>query len=255
MDANLKDNFEVKVGEFEGPLELLLDLIEKRKLHISDVSLSQVVDEFIEYIKSFEEFPMRDSADFILVASTLLLIKSKSLLPNLPLTEEEKGSIENLENRLAVYKKYKKLSAEIAKIFGNFMYFARERKKFRVVFSPTQDISLSSLKNTLTDVLKNMPEKIESLPKVIMDKVLSLEEMIDRLSKRIEKNLKASFKDFADVDKVDGSTSSPLAKINVIVSFLAMLELVKQGLVRVNQEKHFEDIQIESENAGVPIYY
>ena len=103
----METDFKVKVGEFEGPLELILDLIEKRKLHISDISLSQVADEFIEYIKSFEEFPMSDSADFILVASTLLLIKSKSLLPNLPLTEEEQGSIEDLENRLSAYKKYK----------------------------------------------------------------------------------------------------------------------------------------------------
>ena len=103
----MPEDFKVRVGEFEGPLELVLDLIEKRKMHISDVSLSQVADEFIEYIKSFEEFPIADSADFILVASTLLLIKSKSLLPNLQLTEEEQGSIEDLENRLASYKNIK----------------------------------------------------------------------------------------------------------------------------------------------------
>ena len=100
----MHDDFKVKIGEIEGPLELILDLIEKRKLHISDVSLSQVADEFIEYIKSFEEFPIQDSADFILVASTLLLIKSKSLLPNLSLTPEEQDNIEDLENRLATYK-------------------------------------------------------------------------------------------------------------------------------------------------------
>ncbi len=76
----MDSDFKVKVGQFEGPLDLLLELIEKRKLHISDVPLSEVADEFIEYIKSFEEFPIADSADFILVASTLLLIKSKSLL-------------------------------------------------------------------------------------------------------------------------------------------------------------------------------
>ncbi|MEK7117749.1 MAG: segregation/condensation protein A, partial [Patescibacteria group bacterium] len=83
-------DFKVKTGDFEGPLELLLELIEKRKLHINDVSLSQVADDFIAHIKSLEEFPMNDSADFILIASTLLLIKSKSLLPTLELTEDEK---------------------------------------------------------------------------------------------------------------------------------------------------------------------
>lgn len=243
----MPEDFKVKVGEVEGPLELILDLIEKRKLHISDVSLSQVADEFIEHIKSFEEFPIGDSADFILVASTLLLIKSKSLLPNLQLTEEERVSIEELENRLAAYKKYKELAAGIQKMFGNFLYFAKEKPHRTAIFSPTADITLVSLKNALGEALKNMPQKIEELPKVVVDKIISLEEMVDKLTERIKTSLKTSFKDFSNIGKA--------GKVNVIVSFLAMLELVKQGLVRVEQNRHFEDISIESENAGVPSYY
>jgi segregation and condensation protein A len=246
MPEDFRADFKVRVGEVEGPLELILDLIEKRKLHISDISLSQIADEFIEYIKSFDEFPMSDSADFILVASTLLLIKSKSLLPNLDLTPEEQGSIEDLENRLAQYKKYKELAAGVGKMFGNFLYFAEERKRVNVVFSPTSDITLSSLKNSLSEVLRNMSQKIEALPKLAVAKIISLEEMIGRLSERIKNSLKTSFKDFSKMGKAE--------KVDVIVSFLAMLELVKQGLVRVNQEKHFEDISIEGENASVPVY-
>ncbi|MEK7200974.1 MAG: segregation/condensation protein A, partial [Patescibacteria group bacterium] len=214
----MPEDFKVRVGEFEGPLELVLDLIEKRKMHISDVSLSQVADEFIEYIKSFEEFPIADSADFILVASTLLLIKSKSLLPNLQLTEEEQGSIEDLENRLASYKKYKELTVGIGKMFGNFLYFAEEKKRVSVGFFPTSDISLLSIKNALLEVLQNMPAKIEELPKVVVEKIISLEEMIGNLSERIKTSLRTSFSDFAGVGKAE--------KINIIVSFLAMLELV-----------------------------
>jgi segregation and condensation protein A len=242
----MPEDFIVKVGDFEGPLELVLDLIEKRKLHISDLSLSQVADEFIEHIKSFEEFPLGDSADFILVASTLLLIKSKSLLPNLALTEEEQGSIEDLENRLISYKKYKELSLNIGKMFGNFLYFARENKKANVIFSPTPDITLNSLKNSLREVLKNMPQKIEALPKVVVQKIMSLEEMVDKLTERIKTSIKMSFKDFSGLGKAE--------KVEVIVSFLAMLELVKQGGVRVSQNNHFDDISIESEGSGVPIY-
>ena len=73
--------YTVKTEAFEGPLELLLNLIEKRKLFISDISLAQVADDYIEYINKQEDFPMASTADFILVASTLVLIKSKSLLP------------------------------------------------------------------------------------------------------------------------------------------------------------------------------
>lgn len=246
-------DFKVKVGEIEGPLELILELVEKRKLHVSNVSLSQIADEFIDYIKSFEEFPVRDSADFILVASTLLLIKSKSLLPNLQLTEEEQENIEDLENRLEVYKKYKELSKNIGKLFGNFLYFPVEksiqikRETVGNIFYPTPEITLSNLEKTLNEVLKNIPAKQENLPKVKVAKIISLEEMIGRLSERIKQNLRTSFNEFSGAGKAQ--------KIDIIVSFLAMLELIKQGAVRASQEKHFEDINIESENTGVPIYY
>jgi len=258
MDTDFKANdFKVRVGQFEGPLELLLELIEKKKLHISDVSISQVADEFIEFIKSFEKFPTADSADFILIASTLLLIKSKSLLPNLALTEEEEGSIEDLENRLTAYKKYKELSANLEKMFGNFLYFATEKKNKMVVFSPTPEISQMSLQNALQEVIKNVPKKIEALPKVVVEKIISLEETINRLRERIQTSLKTNFSDFVKTskDKKNFADISREDKINVIVSFLAMLELVKQGMVRVNQNQHFADIQIEGEASGVPTYY
>lgn len=254
VETNLKADFKVKVGEFEGPLELLLDLIEKRKLHISSVSLSQVADEFIEYTRSFENFPIADSADFILIASTLLLIKSKSLLPNLNLSEEEQGSVEDLKNRLVEYKKYKDLASGLNKIFGNFLYFGRERKTMQVVFSPTSEITLLELREAMSRVLQNAPKRTEDLPKIAVKKIISLEEMIERLSEYIGKSLKTSFSDFAEIGKVDGATSSPQEKINIIVSFLAMLELVKRGLVRVSQEDQFKEIEIESENISTPKY-
>lgn len=253
-------DFKVKVGQFEGPLDLLLDLIEKRKLHISEVTLSKVADEFVEYIKSFDK--EKDSyvpnlADFILIASTLLLIKSRSLLPSLPLTEEEQGSIDDLEKRLADYKKYKELSVGLEKMFGNFLHFAREKKEKRIVFCPTPDITLLSLKEALQEALKNVPPKIAELPKVAIAKVVSLEEMIDKLSQRIEKSLRASFSDFAKTStgKKDFSGIDRVEKASIIVSFLAMLELVKRGAVRVSQEKSFDDIQMESENTNVPAYF
>src|SRR5690242_7983178 len=87
--------YTVKTPAFEGPLDLLLDLIEKHKLAISEISLAKVADDYIAYVKTFSEFPVAMSAHFILVASTLLLIKSRSLLPNLALSDDEKGSIED----------------------------------------------------------------------------------------------------------------------------------------------------------------
>jgi len=105
-------SFTIKTESFEGPLDLLLDLIEKRKLYISDISLAKVTDDFIEHIKNIGGIEIGESAHFILVASTLLLIKSKSLLPELALTEEEQFDDEktiNLAREIA-----RKIEQEIA---------------------------------------------------------------------------------------------------------------------------------------------
>ena len=237
-------DFKVKTGEFEGPLELLLELIEKRRLHINDVSLAQVADDFIAHTKSYEEFPLADSADFILIASTLLLIKSKSLLPTLDLTPEEEGTIEDLELRLVQYKKFKELSRHVANLFGkNPLYFANESRMLYKIFAPTDEITLPNLLSHIQSALSSIPQP-QFLPKVVVEKVISLEEMIESLTDRIQKNIKMSFKNF----------SRGGDRVTVIVSFLAMLELVKQGVVRVNQQAHFDDIEIESESVSVPQY-
>src|SRR3989344_4591424 len=100
MTVTIKTQFYIKTRSFEGPLELLLELIEKRKLFISDISLAAVADEYMVYVRDFDDFPMEDTAQFILTASTLVLIKSRSLLPGVKLTEEEVSDIQDLERRL-----------------------------------------------------------------------------------------------------------------------------------------------------------
>jgi len=238
--------FTIKTQSFEGPLDLLLDLIEKRKLFINDISLAQVTDDFISHIRKFEALPMGESAHFILIASTLLLIKSKSLLPQLSLTEEEKGDIEQLETRLKIYKRIKDASKHIQTLFGTDMLFGQSRSRIQEpVFAPSADAQLERILVTLKDLIKRLPKK-EKLPQVVVQKVISLEEMIDTLTTRIQSNLRMSFKDFAGGHKEN--------KVNFIVSFLAMLELVKQGVVHVTQESHADDIVIETKEVGVPRY-
>ena len=238
--------FKIKTEIFEGPLELLLSLIEKRKLFINDIALAKVTDDFISYVKNFENFPIADSANFILIASTLLLIKSKSLLPTLDLTEEEQASIEDLEARLKIYARMKELSVHVKERFGKNMLYAKENNKIEVkVFSPQAKMTLPNLVAAMFDVIKNFPKK-EALPKTIVRKVISLEDMIGRLTQRITSNLRMSFREFANVSKEE--------RVNVIVSFLAMLELVKQGVINVVQEQKFEDIKMETMEIGVPKY-
>jgi segregation and condensation protein A len=240
-------NYTVKTKVFEGPLELLLNLIEKRKLFINDISLSQVADDYIEHINTQENFSVANTADFILVASTLVLIKSKSLLPTLDLSSEEQESIDDLEMRLKLYQKMKELSLHISQMFGkNIMFSKTPSKNIKPIFSPDKDLSLSKIKDGIMSVLHNLPQKAVAIPKKVVEKVISLEEVMENLAERITKGLKMSFKEFSGMGKGE--------KVNIIVSFLAMLELVKQGIVSVTQDKHFSDITMETDNIGTPKY-
>lgn len=244
------NGFKIKTEIFEGPLDLLLSLIEKRKLFVSDISLAQVTDEYLRHVESLQEYSVSDRTDFILIASTLLLIKSRSLLPSLSLSDEEEEGIEDLQNRLKLYQKIKELGIQIKEMYGNKMiFFPNESKSVIKVFSPHQTINLLSLSNALKDAIKRLPVKIE-LPKISVKKVVSLEEMIDRLADRIKSALKVSFKEFSGGKKVVSKED----KVEVIVSFLAMLELVKQGVINVLQDARHGDIKMETEEIGVPRY-
>ncbi|MDQ3014598.1 MAG: segregation/condensation protein A [bacterium] len=240
------EDFKIKTETFEGPLDLLLTLIEKRKLFVNDISLAKVTDDFISYVQTRENFPIAESAQFILIASTLLLIKSKSLLPTLNLTEEEEASIEDLEHRLKLYQRIRDLSLHIKDKFGKHIIFEKNQSRIVTpIFSPDESMTVPNLLNSIRTVLVNLPKK-EHLPKAVVKKVISLEEMMESLTSRIQSSLKMSFKEFSGHGKVE--------KVNVIVSFLAMLELVKQGAIDVRQETDFDDIHIETQDVGVPRY-
>ncbi len=243
---NIIMSFTVKTQSFEGPLDLLLELIEKKKLFISDISLAQVTDDFIEHIKNMGDIAIGESAHFILVASTLLLIKSKSLLPSLVLTEEEQGDIRNLETRLKIYKRIKEASQNVAKMFGEEVIFLQSQTRpIEPVFTPEPNFNLEKALYVLKDLINRLPKK-DNTPKVLLKKVISLETMIGTLTTRISNHLRLSFKEFTKDHKEN--------KVNVIVSFLAMLELVKQGVVQASQEDHLGDIVMETREIGVPRY-
>lgn len=244
--------FKVNVGDFEGPMDILLRLIEERKLHISQVSLAAVADNFIAHISNLEtRSPSGDRvskselANFILIAATLMLIKSRSLLPALEVTPEEQESMAELEQRLKLYQETKRLADGLRKLFGRQIIFSPEAgRQLAPVFAPTPEVTPGGLLAALREALKNLPQP-EKLPEVIVKKVLSLEEAIGNLTTRVQTALRLSFRQFVGSQK---------DKVNIIVSFLGLLELVKQGIVAVEQSAQFDDIQIEATETGVPKY-
>ncbi|TAL49049.1 segregation/condensation protein A [Patescibacteria group bacterium] len=252
-------NFIIKTGVFEGPLDLLLALIEKRKLFISDISLAKVADDYIAYLEGMKEFPIGTTAHFLLIASTLLLIKSKSLLPSLELSEEEESGISDLEARLRLYKRFRSLSVHVAALFGRERIYSRDRERFiQPIFSPHPQISPANIVAAAHSVLADLP-LVEEIPKALVSKIVSLEEMIVKLTKRVKASLKLSFAEFTASGgrapaRRAGKRLARDEKLNIIVSFLALLELVKRGVVEAQQREPREDIHIESQDVGVPNY-
>src|SRR3989338_3207010 len=234
--------YTIKTGNFEGPFGLLLDLVEKRKLFINDVSLAAVTEDYLSYMNRLggqTSLGSGEVASFILVASTLILIKSKSLLPNLNLTSEEEGDIKSLEERLRLYELFMKLGGHIKNNFGKKIIFApQERKSEVLIFLPDEQITKKSMMIFAQDVLGAMPKKV-FLPEVEVKKVISIEEMIDKLTERIKNSLKMSFKG------MHGKVMNKEEKVVMIVGFLAMLELVRQGIMDAVQENDGEDIIME----------
>ena len=158
--------YEVKTEVFEGPLELLLQLVEKRKLFINDISLAQVADDYIQHVRGFEKFPLKDAAGFVFVASVLVLIKSRSLLPKLDLSEEEEVSVEELQRRLEDYKRTKELSVHVAEMFGKNIIFPRVHVSAHIqpIFAPepkiTQENMLAAVYSAMSKVPRPEPVKI-----------------------------------------------------------------------------------------------
>jgi segregation and condensation protein A len=239
-------NFSVKTDAFEGPLELLIELCEKRKLLINDISLAAVTDEYIKQVSDMQELSLPNTAQFVQLAATLLLIKSRSLLPVLELTKEEEATIDDLEDRLRLYQIYRIAGQAMAECFGKqILYSRRFVAPSQPLFVPDQWCSVTELQQAMQAVLQNLPKK-DSKPKVQVKQSITLEEMMQSLKRRIETQLRTKFSDIR-TEATEHKT--------VIVGFLAILELVKQGNVLVSQIARFDDIVIELEEGSTPQYY
>ncbi len=241
--------YKVKAGSFEGPLEVLLSLIEKRKLFINEISLATITDDYIHFIKEIENKGIQHYSDFISVAATLILIKSKSLLPGMTLTEEEEHQIGDLEARLNLYKIIQDVGQEIAKNFGKQIIFPRIEKKIETrVFSPDESITKENMRALMNDVFAYVPPAPEKLREIEVIKVKSIKEMIEDITERVTKNFEKM--NFTDLWKGQTFANKKEEKVTVIVSFLAMLELVRQGLMDAFQDDAGE-ISLEKQEGRV----
>ena len=179
---------------FEGPLDLLLDLIEKEELEVTDVSLAQVADQFLKYLEDSENVSPEYLADFLLVAGKLVLIKSKAILPTLELEKEEEEDIEELKARLKEYQKFKEIAKELRKLESRKkMLFSRQSYSgMKTIFCPPKKLSISNLQNIFENVLDKLP-KVEVLAQETIKKVISIKDKIEYLKKSLLERIDLTF--------------------------------------------------------------
>jgi segregation and condensation protein A len=233
--------FTVKQNAFEGPIEVLLELIEKRKLFVNDVSLSLVTDHFIQYMQQVGMQPA-ETANFLAVAATLILIKARSLLPNLELTTEEAESITDLERRVALYQVISHVSAELMQSYGKKISFEGVRRLNGVVFAPDEKLTLSQLPLLIVEIAGRVPPPVPQKTEARVYKTISITEVLATLQERMQQALSTSFN---AIRVASPDTDERSQKVYTIVSFLGMLELVRRGLVAAEQNSLFEDITLQ----------
>lgn len=239
----MTDRFHVATESFQGPLEALLNLIEDRKLSVSDISLADVTDAYLSYVEKLPELPLGETAQFILVASTLLLIKSRTLLPTLQLSEDERESVEELERRLARYAIVRAAAKSLRKQWGTHPLMLAYRAPAQpATFSPAES-SISTILAAAKKLLSVLPMP-QSLARAAVAPVIALEDVISHLKQRLNTAFRARFSELTESKD----------RHEIIVYFLAMLELVRAGSASISQEKLFEDITIEIEGGGLPQY-
>jgi segregation and condensation protein A len=229
--------YKVITPKFEGPFDLLLDLIEEQKLDINEMSIAQVADDYLEFIRGDKNVSLEQLAEFVNIASKIILIKSRSILPTLEVTKDEEKEIKDLELHLRLYKKYKEAGDKIGFLLknGKRLYSRDYLLGISATFAPPKNVNVFDLKKSFQKIIDQiiLPEK---LPKEAVRDIITLEDKINELQKTLEIRVSFSFSQMK---------SSARDKVEVIVSFLALLELVKQRIVSVDQDKLFSEINIK----------
>jgi len=227
-----------KIDKFEGPLGLLLQLIEKEEMDITEISLAKIADQYIEYIRNSEHLKPEEMADFLVVAAKLLLIKSRALLPFLK--GEAEAEIQEFEDQLRMYKEFLAATEKIEAIIGEKRFsFAREFDRRAILasahlFSPPKRLTAAVLGEVFNEIIKNI-QPLELLEEQSLEQAINIEDKILAIQQILLEKIKVSF---------NYILAGAKNKTEIIVSFLALLELIKQRGVIVMQGDLFGEIEI-----------
>lgn len=227
--------YELSFEYYKGPIEKLLELIEDQKLEVTIVSLAEVTGGFFDYLEKIEKEGAGNSlvADFLSVASKLLLIKSKSVLPSLELSEEEEMDIKGLEIRLKVYQEFKQAKLYIKDMWktSEVMMTREFMKNMAQSFYPPQLVKTTDFESAVKKLIGEMEKFLKPVVK-IRNEIINLKKKIEEVFSRLTQ-IPTKFNELHGGNKKE-----------VVVLFLAILHLIKQQLINVEQEGRFSDMTI-----------
>jgi segregation and condensation protein A len=230
------ERYQVALPDFYGPMDLLLDLIEREELEITRISLAQVTDQFLDYVTTLKEINADNLTDFLVVASKLLVLKSKMLLPKPPpgIIEDEEAETDDLVQQLRDYKRFKTLAQELHSIE------ALGRRNFVRLTSPLKiepklqpgEGNILTLLAAVRQALTIKPEQ-PNVTTVVSRQEITIGQQINHIRARLQEHQQLSFEDLL---------TEARTRVEVIVTFLAVLELLKRRLVEVEQTANFGQI-------------
>ncbi|MFQ9515519.1 MAG: segregation and condensation protein A [Eubacterium sp.] len=244
-------DLEFKLQVFEGPLDLLLHLIEKNKVDIYDIPIVEITEQYLVYVNQMPKDDLDLTSEFLVMAATLIDIKSRMLLPKeIDENGEEIDPRAELVEKLIEYKMYKYAAGELRDMqvyAGKSLYRNPSVPEEVLKYEPPvdldkllADVNLAKLNEIFQMVLKRQMDKIDPVRskfgKIEMEEV-SLPEKIDYVTNTLRKKKRCSFRQLLEKQS---------SKMDVIVSFLAVLELIKIGQIEVHQDNTFDDIYIDS---------
>jgi segregation and condensation protein A len=236
MDADYK----VKLEVFEGPLDLLLYLIKQDEIDIYDISLERITRQYLEYLQAFKELNIELAGEFIVMAANLIYLKSRSLLPidqQLPEEDAEEDDPRwDLIRQLIEYKKFKEAAAQLhVRERERERIFAREGGAPSLVQGPMllEEVGIFQLINAFQTVIKRI-EARQDVQEIFAER-FSVSDKIDTILQRVADGARLRFADLF---------GAAVSRVEVVVTFLALLELIRLKQVRALQKNMFEDIEI-----------
>ena len=231
--------YSFKTMNFEGPLDLLLHLIKKADINIFEIKISEIVEEYLEYINSMREINLNISSEYLTMAADLIEMKSRELLPNNEEDEEEEDPKTKLINRLLEYQAYKDVCAELRNLeeernkeFSKAQTFMEEYKNDKIELN--EDVSLDALIKAFQDLM-GRKELEKPLNTVVTKKEYSVHKRNDEILARLKLHKKIAFDELFEV----------MTKDYVVVSFLSILDLTKKGKITIKQDNNLAKIFLQ----------